>query len=54
MRRFTNQAWLAIAAAALGVTVFVAANVHLIAVAFESQPDCVLAEGAPIPAKKAC
>lgn len=52
--RFSNQARLAIAAAALGVIVFAAANVHLIAVAFESQPDCVLVEGSPIPAKKAC
>lgn len=54
MKRVTNQARLAIAAAVLGVAVFAAANAHLITVAFKSQPDCVLIAGAPIPAKKAC
>lgn len=52
--RIITQGRLAIAAAMLGVGIFAAANIHLVAVAFESQPECVLNEGAPIPAKKAC
>lgn len=31
-----------VAAAVLVITVFVAANAHLVAVAFSSQPDCVM------------
>lgn len=50
----TTQARLAIAAAALGIAVFAMANIHLVTVAFQSQPDCVVLEGNLIPAKKTC
>lgn len=52
--RSATQVRLAIGAAILGGALFIGANAHLIAVAFQSQPDCVLAEGSPAPAKRAC
>lgn len=48
----TTQRRLAVAGALVFVGVFVAANAHLITVAFASQPDCTLAAAAA--AKPAC
>lgn len=47
-----SQRKMAIAAAVVLVGVFIAANAHLIAVAFLSQPDCTLS--AAVAAKPAC
>ena len=52
--RATTQARLAIAATVLFVALLLGANAHLVAVAFDSQPACVLPEGGPAPAKSAC
>lgn len=42
-------------AGALAVIVsFIAANVHLVGVAFQTQPACVAVDGAAIPAKRVC
>lgn len=48
-----SQKWLAIATAAAVAAGFVAANAHLLAVAFGSQPACSVAAGAE-PARRAC
>lgn len=50
----TRQRRLAIAGAALVAALFVAANAHLVTVAFHSQPACVAADPASPPAKTAC
>lgn len=50
----TSQRRLALIAAGTALTVILAANAHLLVAAFGSQPDCVLAEGAAIPAKRSC
>ncbi len=47
-----SQRSLAIGAALAFVGIFLAANVHLITVAFQTQPDCTLA--AATAAKPAC
>lgn len=52
--RTATQIRLAVAAAALGIGLFVAGNVHLFTVAFQSQPACALPEGGPAPARPAC
>lgn len=44
-------AWLGVA---LVVLIFLGANAHLVVVAFQSQPDCVVVPGGPAPAKPAC
>lgn len=41
-RFWTGPRLFALAVSALVLTVFVAANAHLVAVAFASKPDCVL------------
>ncbi len=48
-----TQRRLAISAALLAVAVFLAANAHLFAVAFQSFPDCTLTDTAAA-AKPAC
>ncbi|HRO12104.1 hypothetical protein [Amaricoccus sp.] len=48
------QKTLAIAGAILVVAVFAAANAHLVMVAVQSQPDCVLAAAGEPPAKRVC
>jgi len=50
----TSQRRLALIAAGVVLTVFLAANAHLLVAAIGSQPDCVLAEGAATPAKRSC
>ncbi len=47
-----TQRRLAIAGALVALGIFVAANVHLIGLAFETQPACVA--GDAMPAKRAC
>lgn len=47
------QKRLALAAAAAALGLLVAANAHLVAVAFSSHPGCVAVEGT-LPAKRAC
>lgn len=50
-----RQKRLAIAAAVIGLGVFLAANAHLAIVAYQSQPPCTAAdETAPMPAKPVC
>ena len=49
-----NQKRLAILAALLLAGVFIAANVHLVTVAFTSQPACVAPAAGKAPAKPAC
>jgi hypothetical protein len=49
-----RQQTLAIAGAILVAAVFVAANVHLVAVAFRSQPACALVEAGDPPAQRVC
>lgn len=49
-----RQKTLAIAAAVLGLGVFVAANVHLVMAAFRSAPACTAPEGAAQPARRVC
>lgn len=48
-----TQRRLAILGALIGLAVFVAANAHLITVAFRTHPDCTLSERATA-AKPAC
>lgn len=48
------QRRLAILGALSGAALFVAANVHLIVRAFQSQPACVVTETGPLPAQRAC
>jgi hypothetical protein len=48
------QKRLAIAGALAALAVFVVANAHLVSVAFQSQPACVAADGAALPAQRAC
>lgn len=49
-----TQKRLAIAGALIGLAVFLAANAHLLTVAVQSQPSCVVNESAPAPAKPVC
>ena len=49
-----TQKRLALAAAALGLTLVIAANVQLVVAAFRSQPPCVANANAPMPARPAC
>ena len=56
---WTGPRLFALAASSLVVAIFVGANIHLVTVAFSSQPDCVLqpsSEGAarPMAAKPSC
>lgn len=48
------QKRLAVIGALVAFAIFVVANAHLIAVAFRSQPDCIIADGPAAPAKRAC
>ncbi len=48
------QKWLALAGAAVGIGLFLAANAHLFVVAFDSQPACAVKDSGPAPARKAC
>ncbi len=48
------QKRIAILGAILAAGLFVAANAHLIAVAFQSQSDCVAPAPDRMPAKRAC
>ena len=41
-RFWTGPRLFALAAAALTAAIFIGANIHLLAVAFASRPDCVL------------
>lgn len=49
-----TQKRLAIAGALAALGVFVAANAHLIGLAFKTQPACVVVAGDAMPAKRAC
>lgn len=48
------QKRLALLGAAIGIGAFIAANVHLVAVAFQSEPACALPTNGPVPARRAC
>lgn len=48
------QRRLALAGAAAALGLVLAANAHLVAVAVDSQPDCVAVDGGAAPAKRAC
>lgn len=48
------QARLAIVAALAGLLVFAAANTHLVAVAFRSQPECAAISPDRAPARHSC
>ncbi|MBK0401312.1 hypothetical protein H0I76_19105 [Limibaculum sp. M0105] len=48
------QKRLALAGMALVIAVFIGANLHLVTAAVQSQPGCVLVEGAAMPARYAC
>jgi len=48
------QKRLAILAAVIGAGLFVAANIHLLAVAFTSMPGCVQPAPGKAPARPAC
>lgn len=50
----TSQKRLAALAALTVLTVFIAANAHLVTVAFRAQPPCVVDNSAATPAKRAC
>jgi len=49
-----RQRTLAVAAAVAVVAGFLAANAHLVTVAFRSQPACTVAEAGPAPAQHVC
>lgn len=49
-----TQGRLAIAAAAAGLVLLVAANAQMLVAAIRSQPGCVAVEGSAAPAKRAC
>lgn len=49
-----NQRRLAILGAGMAVAVFVGANAHLIAVAFQSQPECGAISSERAPARHSC
>lgn len=49
-----TQKRLAIAGACLGVALFLAANAHLVAVAFLSQPGCAAVSPDRAPARPSC
>ncbi len=49
-----TQKRLVIAGVIVLVGIFVAANVHFISLAFQSQPECVAVESGARPAKHAC
>ncbi|HRW15333.1 MAG: hypothetical protein KDJ78_00450 [Rhodobacteraceae bacterium] len=48
------QKRLALIGAFAALTLVLAANAHLLAVAFHSQPACVATEGTAMPARRAC
>ncbi|MFC2967949.1 hypothetical protein [Acidimangrovimonas pyrenivorans] len=48
------QIRLALLGALAGASLFVAANVHLIVRAVQSQPACTATEAGPMPAQRAC
>ena len=48
------QKRLAILAAVIGVGLLIAANTHLVTVAFTSMPDCVQPSPGKAPARPAC
>ena len=48
------QRRLALLAALTATAIVIAANTHLLAVAFRSQPACVSDERAAMPAKRVC
>lgn len=48
------QKRLAWAGVAVGLAIFAGANLHLVRVAFQSQPDCAIMPNGPAPAKSAC
>jgi hypothetical protein len=48
------QQRLALAAAAALIVIVLAANLHLVRVAFRSQPGCMAVAGAPAPAWHSC
>lgn len=49
-----TQRRLAWAGAAVLIAVFIAANLHLVLAAVRSQPDCVVRDGASVPARHSC
>lgn len=49
-----RQKYLAAFGALVAVGIVLAANAHLVVVAFESQPACVAVADAAQPAKRAC
>ncbi len=50
----SRQRALAVAAAVALVAAFVAANAHLVTVAFRSQPACTAVAAGPAPARHVC
>lgn len=49
-----RQKSLAIVAALFGLGLFIAANVHLVAVSIRSEPACTAGEDAAQPARRVC
>lgn len=49
-----TQKRVAIAGALMALGLLIAANAHLVTLAFSSQPACAMTEDDPMPAKRAC
>lgn len=48
------QKRLLIAGALVAAVAFLAANAHLVGVAFQTQPACIAVDGTALPAKRVC